>query len=109
MRAVCLLGLDVIERLNGEGHPIAPGTVGENITVAGLDWADVVIGTRFVFAGGVELEVTSWAAPCSIIRDSFAGLQFKRIEAETHPGEARAYARVVTEGIVEAGEGVEIG
>src|SRR5262245_43275719 len=32
-RAVCLFSLDVIERLRAEGHPIAPGTVGENITV----------------------------------------------------------------------------
>src|SRR3712207_3923787 len=45
-RAVCLFSLEVIERLRAEGHPIAPGTVGENVTVGGLDWTLVRPGVR---------------------------------------------------------------
>jgi hypothetical protein len=37
-RAVCLYSSDLIEALQGEGHPIRPGTIGENLTLAGIDW-----------------------------------------------------------------------
>ncbi len=32
-RAVCLYSLELIERLQDEGHPIDPGSSGENLTV----------------------------------------------------------------------------
>ncbi|HSE92450.1 MAG TPA: MOSC domain-containing protein, partial [Methylomirabilota bacterium] len=34
-RAVCLYALEAIEALQHEGHPIVPGALGENLTVAG--------------------------------------------------------------------------
>ncbi len=40
MRAVCLYSLELIEALQGEGHPISPGSTGENLTIS--DW----IGTN---------------------------------------------------------------
>jgi MOSC domain-containing protein YiiM len=106
-RAVCLLALEVIERLRAEGHPIGPGTTGENLTLAGLDWAALGPGSRLRFEGGVELEVTSLAAPCPTIRDSFAGRGFQRLDGRRHPGEARLYCRVLVEGELRAGEGVQ--
>ena len=103
-RAVCLLGLDVIERLRAQGHPIAPGTTGENLTLAGIPWHQVVPGARFTFAGGVDLEVVSYASPCNAIRASFADGDVRRLSAEDHPGQARAYARVLTPGTLRRGE-----
>jgi MOSC domain-containing protein YiiM len=108
MRAVCLFSAEVIERLRGEGHPIAPGTAGENVTVAGIDWSAVGVGSRFVFEGGVELEVTDYTPPCKTIAASFRDREFKRILQKLHPGESRVYTRVVTEGEVVAGEGVRL-
>ncbi len=104
-RAVCLLGLDAIERLQAEGHPIAPGTTGENLTIAGLDWATVVPGARFTFEGGVALEVLSYAVPCGQIRASFADGNEQRIAHETHPAESRVYTRVLTPGTLRKDEG----
>ena len=43
-RAVCLLGIEVIRRVAAEGHPIAPGTVGENLTTEGLELAGLASG-----------------------------------------------------------------
>ncbi len=103
-RAVCLFALEVIERLEGEGHPIGPGTTGENVTVAGVEWASVAPGGRFVFEGGVELEVTSYTTPCSTIRESFRELKFNRVKQADHPGESRVYARVLQPGRVRVGE-----
>jgi MOSC domain-containing protein YiiM len=107
-RAVCCLALEVIERLRAEGHPIAPGTTGENLTLAGLDWTKVREGARLRFAGGVELEVTSFAAPCGNIRGSFRDGQIERLSDKRHPGESRVYCRVVVEGDVQTGEGVRV-
>jgi MOSC domain-containing protein YiiM len=105
-RAVCLYALEVIERLRGEGHPIEPGTTGENVTLAGLDWSLVVPGSRLVFDGGVVLEVASYTKPCRLIAASFAADDFNRILQADRPGESRVYARVITEGTIRTGESV---
>ena len=110
-RAVCLFSLEVIQRLQREGHPIGPGTAGENLTVSGIEWARLTPGTRVQVGDeveGVELEIASYTQPCSTIRDSFTELKFKRIDQELHPGESRVYARVVKEGVVRVGDGVEV-
>lgn len=107
-RAVSLLGLDVIERLRAEGHAIAPGSTGENLTLAGVDWPSVPLGTTFHFAGGVVLEALSFATPCATIRASFRDGEIGLLHAEQHPGNARIYARVITEGPIEAGEAVRL-
>ncbi len=107
-RAVSLFSLDVIERLRVEGHPIAPGAAGENVTISGLDWALVAPGSRLEFAGGVVLEVAAYCVPCGKIRASFADGKIHRIDQEDHPGESRVYARVVVEGMVREGESVRL-
>jgi MOSC domain-containing protein YiiM len=107
-RAVCLFAWEVIQKLRAEGHPIAAGTTGENLTVSGVEWARMGPGTRLTIGEEVELEVVSYAAPCSTIRESFVGLDSRRIRQEEHPGESRVYARVVKEGVVRAGDRVEM-
>lgn len=107
-RAVSLFSMEVIERLRTEGHPIAPGTAGENLTLSGVEWAALRPGARLRFDGGVVLEVASYAGPCATIRESFRDLEFRRIKQELHPGESRVYARVLAEGVIESGEGVRV-
>ena len=41
-RAVCVYSLEKIRALQSEGHPIDVGTAGENVTVEGIDWDQVV-------------------------------------------------------------------
>jgi MOSC domain-containing protein YiiM len=107
-RAVCLLGLDVIESLAGMGHPIAPGTCGENLTLAGFPWSVVDIGTCFRFEGGVELQVSDWAVPCRLIAGSFHNDDSSPLDAVRHPGRARAYTRVLQPGAIREGEHVRV-
>jgi MOSC domain-containing protein YiiM len=104
-RAVCLYSLDRIQDLIAEGHPIAPGTVGENITVEGLDWATVVPGVSLV-VGEAELQVTSYATPCKTIRKSFKDGDIERIDQDVNPGWSRVYAKVLKEGLVRRGDAV---
>lgn len=107
-RAVSLYSLDRILALQAEGHPILPGSTGENLTLAGLDWLQVVPGVRLRIGPEVELQVTSYASPCDNIAGSFAGGRFVRISEKKHPGWARAYARVLREGSVTVGDAVEL-
>ena len=108
-RAVSLFSFDVIERLRKEGHPISPGSTGENVTIAGLDWTLVEPGARLEFEGGVVLEVASYCVPCGKIRASFADGKVHRISQEDHSGESRVYARVLVAGTLREGETVRAG
>lgn len=107
-RAVSLFSFDVLERLREEGHPIAPGSTGENVTIAGVDWALVAPGARLEFEGGVVLEVASYCVPCGKIRASFSDGKIHRVNQEDHPGESRVYARVLAEGTVRTGSAVRL-
>ncbi len=107
-RAVCLFSAEIIESLNAEGHPIEPGTAGENVTISGFDWPKVTPGSRIEFEGGVVLEITNYTPPCSTIRESFTESKFRRIHQDDHPGESRVYAKVLTEGEAAAGERVTL-
>ena len=96
-RALCLYSLELIEALRAEGHPISPGSTGENVLIAGIDWRRMVPGVA-VSLGAVEIELTSYAFPCRNIRASFHKGRVGRISPETHPGWSRVYARVATGG-----------
>jgi MOSC domain-containing protein YiiM len=106
-RAVSLYSLERIEALGREGHPIAPGSTGENLTLAEIDWGAVAPGAE-LRVGQVRLLVTSFAAPCENIAGSFAGGEFRRISQKLHPGWSRACARVLEGGLVRAGDPVEV-
>ncbi len=106
-RAVCLYSFDLIETLQREGHPIAPGATGENLTIAGIDWRVMTHGAR-VEIGDVLLELTEFAVPCRNIAGSFADGQFVRIAQKTHPGWSRIYARVLHPGAVTTGDPVRV-
>lgn len=107
-RAVCLFALEVIERFRAEGHPIQPGYAGENLTVAGLDWEEIVPGTRLAVGNEVELEITSYTSPCANNAAWFKDGAFIRMSQSRHPGESRLYAKVLAEGPVRAGDTVTI-
>lgn len=99
-RAVSLYSYELIEALRAEGHPIAPGSTGENLTISGLEWADLKAGDRLLIGQRVRIEITGYASPCSNIAGSFRDGQFIRISQKLHPGWSRLYARVLQDGIV---------
>ena len=98
-RALCLFSLDLIDELKKEGHPIFPGSTGENITIEGLDWKSLQTGVKLKF-GEVEIQLTGPTTPCKTIAKSFQKARFVRISEKLHPGWSRWYARVLKEGFV---------
>jgi len=107
MRAVCLWSLERIEALRGEGHALAPGAAGENLTLSGLDWDRLEPGVE-LRAGEVRLRVTEYTKPCRKIAGCFTGGDFERISQARHPGWSRLYASVLAGGTVRVGDAVEV-
>ena len=107
-RAVCLYANERILALRDEGHAIAPGTMGENVTLQGLDWDLVVPGARLMLGNDVLLEITRYTSPCTNIRAGFAGDDYSRVSQKQHPGWSRVYARVVVEGTIREGDPVRL-
>lgn len=98
-RAVCLYAMELIVALRSEGHPVAPGSIGENLTVTGVDWSLVRPGARLA-VGDAELRITSYTDPCRTISASFIGGRFGRISQKANPGWSRVYAEVLREGAI---------
>ena len=106
-RAVSLYSLELIKALIAEGHAPAPGALGENVTLAGVDWLQMTPGA-VLEAGAVRLELTSYAAPCANLRPYFRDGRFARVSEKQHPGWSRLYARVLREGTLTVGDAVQI-
>jgi MOSC domain-containing protein YiiM len=107
-RAVCLFSFEVIEALQAEGHPIVPGSCGENLTLTGLDWARMKPGILLRVGNAVLLEITSYTSPCEVISESFLNGDYKRISHKRYPGWSRVYAKVLVEGLVRSGDPVAL-
>ena len=107
-RALCLFALERIETLAAEGHPIAPGATGENVTTQGIDWDRVVPGSRLRLGETVLIEVTGYTEPCWKNAQWFLEGDFSVMGQETRPGFSRVYARVLEGGDLRPGDAVEL-
>jgi MOSC domain-containing protein YiiM len=107
LRALCLYSLEQHLALQEEGHPIFPGSIGENIVTVGVDLAAMAPGDRLSL-GDVEIEITSYTMPCSTIRRAFRDENSNRISQKLHPGWSRLYARVLRPGNIAVGDPIAI-
>ncbi len=105
-QALCLWADEVIAGLAADGHPIGPGSAGENVTVAGLDWSVVTPGVVLA-VGGVRCLVASYAVPCRQNAGWFSDRRFDRIHHRNGPV-SRVYATVVGPGTIEVGDDVAL-
>ena len=106
-QALCLWSSEVIDALAGEGHPIAPGLAGENLTITGVDWASLRPGAR-VQVGTALAELSFPAVPCTKQAGWFSDGDFHRIAYERAPERVRWYAWVRQPGDVRPGDDVVV-
>ncbi|GAC1376320.1 MAG: hypothetical protein NVSMB4_05020 [Acidimicrobiales bacterium] len=106
-QAVSLWSMEVIAALQAEGHPLAPGVAGENVTISGLDWAALRPGIR-LRVGTALVELTAWTLPCRQLTPYFVNGDFRRIDNARHPGWSRMYGAVLSDGDVHPGDRVQI-
>lgn len=103
-QALCLWSVEVIDAFAAEGHPIAPGAAGENVTISGLQWAEVTAGVRLL-VGDALCEVSSIAVPCRQNARWFSDRRFDRIH-HRHGPVSRMYATVLRPGRASVGDAV---
>lgn len=105
---LCLYSLEVIEALQAEGHPIQPGFAGENLTLAGIEWARMRPGITLWIGEEAKAVVTNPAVPCTKNAAWFLDRNFRRMSEDLYPGWSRWYARVLVPGDVAVGDPVRI-
>jgi len=106
-QALCIWSSDVLATLQAEGHPIAAGSAGENVTMAGIDWSELRGGMRFSIGSGddaITCQLSLPAVPCSKNNAWFLGNDIDRMDHDLNPGFSRWYASVLSPGSVATGD-----
>src|SRR5262245_28792056 len=106
-RALCLYSIEQIEGLQAEGHPVEPGSLGENLTIGGLDWRRVQPDEFFRLGAEVVVQITRFTSPCLTVRGAFLDGAYSRVSQKQHPGWSRVYARVLVPSEIVNGGPVE--
>ena len=101
-QALCIWSSEVIDDFVRDGHPLAPGRAGENITIRGLPWAEVRAGVRLRI-GDVLCEVSCYALPCASNKPWFIDGDFMVMHHERGPV-SRVYATVLEPGAIRTGD-----
>ncbi len=87
------------------GRPLGPGAWGENLTTEGVDVSGAVLGERWRI-GTTLLEVVQPRLPCFKLALKMGDPTFvRRFAQASRPG---AYLRIVEEGELGAGDGIEV-
>jgi MOSC domain-containing protein YiiM len=84
---------------------LGPGAFGENLTLAGVNVTEAIIGERWEI-GSALFEVAQPRVPCWKLGARMGDPDFPRIFAEA--GRPGAYLRIVREGEIGAGDNVSI-
>jgi MOSC domain-containing protein YiiM len=106
-KAVCILQNCIIENLQSKGHPIMPGSTGENLLLDGCDIGEIYPGSIIKFEQ-LEIEITQDAPPCKTISNSFTDGNFNLISHRKYPQFTRWYGKVIKEGKLNIDEEFEI-
>jgi MOSC domain-containing protein YiiM len=87
---------------------VTPGSIGENLTIEGVEWNAVTPGRYLLLGTEVVAQVTRYTSPCGNITASFRDRDYARVSQKRHPGESRVYARVLREGSLTSGDPVQL-
>ena len=111
VRQVHLLQRELFDELAVEGHEVAPGELGENVTTEGVDLLGLPLGTRIRLGDSAEVELTGLRNPCVQIERFQAGLMKRLIRRDgagaTHR-RAGVMAIVVEGGVVRPGDAITV-
>jgi len=100
-RQVSILNVETVAELAARGMPVAPGILGENITVEGVPVMSLNEGDRLTI-GEAELEITGDRPACKEMLDVHADALRAMV------GRSGKMARVVRGGVVRPGDPVEL-
>jgi MOSC domain-containing protein YiiM len=101
-RQLNLMALETLEQLRAEGYRTAPGEMGEQIVIAGIDLGRLAAGTRVRLGETAVIEVQNARTGCDRLR------HIQRCEPAAVAGRLGVMARVVAGGAVRVGDDVEV-
>lgn len=111
LRQVHLIQRELFDELAVEGHEVAPGELGENVTTAGIDLLGLPRGTRIRLGDSAEVELTGLRNPCVQIDRFQPGLMKRLIRRDRDGGTLRragVMAVVLDGGVVRPGDRIAI-
>lgn len=105
--AVLVMPMETLEELNAEGWPIKPGDIGENITTSGIAYGDFAPGKKFKVGAAALIEISKPCDPCATLKHlPYVGPQKVTEFIRLMLGRRGWYARVLTEGLVNANDAI---
>jgi hypothetical protein len=110
LRQVHLIQRELFGELAVEGHEVAPGELGENVTTAGIDLLALPLGTRLRLGDAAEVELTGLRTPCVQLDRFQPGLMRRMIRRERGVTRVRAgvMAVVIEDGVVRPGDALSV-
>ena len=115
-RALLLITAEGIEELAALGFPMAPGSLGENLTIRGIPRQVWRVGQRWRIGEDVVIEITMRRSPCSTLNAYGPRIHKAIFDALVEAGDPASpkwglsgfYAAVVVPGIIRSGDPVVI-
>jgi MOSC domain-containing protein YiiM len=107
-QALLLIGSEVLADLKDLGFSVGAGSLGENVTTAGLDYRALTSGQRLSLGEQVKIELTKLREPCrtlDVYNNANAGRIQKVLKLE---GRGGWYARVLEGGVLRKGDGISL-
>jgi MOSC domain-containing protein YiiM len=74
LRQVHLVHAELLEELQSQGHPVEPGSIGENFTTRGIDLLALPQGAKLHLGGEAVVVVTGLRNPCAQLDNFSTGL-----------------------------------
>lgn len=84
-RQVHLMPSELFSELASGGFSVTPGSLGENVTTAGLDLTKFPLGTRLRIGNSAIVELTGLRTPCALIDRFQKGLKRAMIMKHEQP------------------------
>jgi len=115
-KAVLMISMEAIDELAGQGFPVTAGSLGENLTVQGLDRRSWRAGQRFRLGDTCVIELTTQRVPClnlDVYGPAIKAGMYDALCKAKDPSSPRwanggFYARVIREGTISAGSSIEL-
>jgi MOSC domain-containing protein YiiM len=74
LRQVHLVHAELLDELQSQGHPVVPGSIGENVTTHGIDLLALPQGTKLHIGAEAIVVVTGLRNPCAQLDNFSPGL-----------------------------------
>jgi len=103
-RALLIMPLETLVQLNGEGWPINPGDIGENITTQGISYNDFCNNKKYRI-GEIEIKISEPCTPCGNLKLlPYVGKERWTEFKKTMDKRRGWYAQVLKEGSINVGD-----